>query len=240
MADMAPPKKLLSNPSNKYKDTFLCTTDFDPHGHYEVTYDRFSAQTIAGIPIGVFPQYMDQQTSRLWRRPLNPIKRLTGPLRDALVAIKQTYEVCSKIDRIPGHLTEKTYLQHTLWYNQLLWIDLHKRLTRYAKNELGPQATARDLIDTWDHPSTAWSAYFDNFFETALGYQKVNGMEVCEFEDNILDLIGTSKMLMADVEKWVNTDELLYADSAKDIDNAAANTGLYDSAREMQLLFAPI
>ena len=63
---------------------------------------------------------------------------------------------------------------------------------------------------------------------------------MCEFEDNMLDLIRTSKVLMADIEKWVNADELLHEDSAKDIDNVAANRGLYDSARDMQLLFGPI
>lgn len=240
---MLPPRKLPSTSTNKYKDSYLCTTDFDPCGHYELTYRRFSAQTIAGIPISVFPQYMDQHTARLWRRPLNPIERLTGPLRDILVTIKQTYEILAKAYPIPGHPTEKTYLRHTLWHNQLLWIDLHDRLTRYAKNKLGPQATAKDLIDTWDHPSTAWSEYFANLFEAALGYQKINGVVAWDFEDNMLDLLATSKMLMADVEKWIKVDEPLYEDSLNqkmESDDAARDRDSFDSARDMDLLFGPI
>lgn len=85
-------------------------------------------------------------------------------------------------------------------------MDLRKRLTRYlyAKDKLGPLATAKDLIHTWDHPSTAWSAYFDDLFKDALGYRKINGMEAWDFEDNMLDLIATSRVLMADVNEWVN------------------------------------
>lgn len=138
---------------------------------------------------------MDQQTSRLWKRPLNPIERLVDPLKDILLNIEQMYGLLAKSYRIPGYFLEKTYLQHKLWHNQLLWIDLRKRLTRYlyAKDKLGPLATAKDLIDTWDHPSTAWPAYFDNLFEDALGYRKINGMEAWDFEDNMLDLIATSR-----------------------------------------------
>lgn len=238
MADMKPPREPPSTSSHKYKDTFLCKKEFDPSGHYEVTYRLFSGQTIAGIPIRVFPHYMDQKTSRLWKRPLNPIERLVDPLKDILLNIEQMYELLAKSYRIPGYLIEKTYLQHTLWHNQLLWIDLRKRLTRYAKDKLGPLATAKDLIDTWDHPSTAWSAYFDNLFEDALGYRKIDGMEAWEFEDNMLDLIATSKVLMADVNEWVNDwitlDEPLYEDSfdlMMDLD---------DAAREMEPLFSQI
>lgn len=241
MAEMGPPKKLPSTSSNKYKNTFLCITDFDPHGHYELTYHQFSAQKIAGIPISGFPQYMDQQTSRLWKRPLNPIGRFTNLLRNTLTTIKQTYKTFAKACLIPGHLSEKTYLQHTLWHNQLLWIDLHERLTRYAKNELGPHATAKDLIDTWDHPSTAWSAYFTNFFEAALGYQKVDGREAWLFESSMRDLITTSKMVMADVGEWLNVDEPIYGDSLiLTTDDSARDRDLFDSARDMELLFAPI
>lgn len=238
MAGMAPPKKPPSTSSHKYKGTFLCTTEFDPSGHYEVTYHLFCGQTIAGIPISVFPHYMDQQTSRLWKRPLNPIERLVDPLKDILLNIEQMYGLLAKSYRVPGYLIEKTYLQHTLWHNQLLWIDLRKRLTRYAKDKLGPLATVKDLIDTWDHPSTAWSAYFDDLFENALGYRKIDGKEAWEFEDNMLDLIATSKVLMADVNEWindwVNLDEPLYEDSfdlMMDLD---------DATRDMEPLFAPI
>lgn len=137
---------------------------------------------------------MDQQTSRLWKRPLNPIERLVDLLKDILLNIEQMYGLLAKSYRIPGYLLGKTYLQHKLWHNQLLWIDLCKRLTRYLyANKLGPLATAKDLIDTWDHPSTAWSAYFDDLVEDALGYQKINGMEAWDFEDNMLDLIATSR-----------------------------------------------
>lgn len=92
---------------------------------------------------------MDQQTSRLWKRPLNPIERLVDPLKDILLNIEQMYGLLAKSYRIPGYFLEKTYLQHKLWHNQLLWIDLRKRLTRYlyAKDKLGPLATAEDLID---------------------------------------------------------------------------------------------
>lgn len=238
MAGIAPPKLPPSTSSLKYKDTFLCTTEFDPSGHYEVTYHLFSGQTIAGIPISVFPHYMDRQTSRLWKRPLNPIERLVRPLKDILRNIEQTYGLLAKSYRIPGYLIEKKFLQHTLWHNQLLWIDLRNRLTRYAKDKLGPLATAKDLIDTWDHPSTAWSAYFDDLFEDALGYRKIDGMEAWEFEDNMLDLIATSKVLMADVNKWINDwinlDEPLYEDSfdlMMDLD---------DATRDMEPLFGPI
>lgn len=238
MASMAPPNKPPSTPSHKYKDTFLCTKEFDPSGHYEVTYHLFAGQTIAGIPISVFPQYMDQQTSRLWKRPLNPIERLVGPLKNILLNIEKTYGLLAKSYRIPGYLTEKTYLQHTLWHNQLLWIDLRRRLTRYANDKLGPLATAKDLIDTWDHPSTAWSAYFDNFFEDALGYRKIDGMEAWEFEDNMLDLIATSTVLMEDVNEWVNqwvnSVEPLYEDSFDLMMN------LEGATRDMEPLFGPI
>lgn len=238
MADMKPPNEPPSTSSHKYKGTFLSKTEFDPSGHYEVTYHLFSGQTIASIPIRVFPHYMDQQTSRLWKRPLNPIERLVDPLKDILLNIEQMYGLLAKSYRIPGYLIEKKYLQHTLWHNQLLWIDLGKRLTKYAKDKLGPLATAKDLIDTWDHSSTAWSAYFDNLFEGALGYQKINGMEAWEFEDNMLDLIATSKMLMADisewVNEWVNLDEPLYEDSF------GLMMDLADASRDMEPLFGPI
>lgn len=140
---------------------------------------------------------------------------------------------------MPGYLIEKRYLQHTLWHNQLLWIDLRKRLTRYAKDKLGPLATAKDLIDTWDHPSIAWSAYFDGLFEDALGYRKINGTEAWNFEDDMLDLIATSKMLMADINErwvndWVNLDQPLYEDSSD------LMMDLDDAAREMEPLFGPI
>lgn len=238
MADMKAHKEPPSTSSHKYKGTFLCKTEFDPSGHYEVTYHLFSGQTIAGIPIRVFPHYMDQQTSRLWKRPLNPIERLVDPLKDILLNVEQMYGLLAKSYRIPGYFIEKTYLQHTLWHNQLLWIDLCKRLTRYARDKLGPLATAKDLIDTWDHPSTAWSAYFDDLFEDALGYRKIDGMEAWEFEENMLDLIATSKMLMVDINEWVNDwvnlDEPLYEDSfdlMMDLD---------DAARDLEPLFGPI
>lgn len=231
MADMTPPRELPSTSSHKYKGTFLYKKEFDPSGHYEVTHHLFSAQKIAGIPIRVFPHYMDQQTSRLWKPPLNPIERLVDPLKDILLNIEQMYELLDKSYRILGYHIEKTYLQHTLWHNQFLCIDLRKRLTRYAKDKLGLLATAKDLIDTWDHPSTAWSAYFDNIFEVALGYWKIDGMEAWEFEDNMLDLIATSKALMADVNEWVNDwvtlDEPFYEDSfylMMNLDDAAGET----------------
>lgn len=256
---MAPPQNLPLTSSNKYKNTFLCITDLDPGGHYELTYDLFSAQTIAGIPISSLAQYMDQQTSRLWKRPLNPIKNLTNLLRKALLTIKKMYEVDAKASQMmSGYIMEKSCLQHTLRHNQLLWVDLHKRLTRYAKVQLGSQeATAKDLIDTWDHPSTAWSAYFANFFEAALGYQKtVDGIEPWQFEDSMREFINTSKMLMADVEeKWTTiVDEpvvyepsfyeygylTMTTTSTDSADDSTQDRDSFDSARDMELLFPPI
>lgn len=192
---------------NKYKDTFLCTTDFNPLGFFEPTYFLFSQQTLAGIPLHLLPQYMILRISRLWRTPLNPIERLTDPLKEILATIRETYELIDRADEIPGHATEKRYLQQTLRFNQLLWLDLGDRLTRYTKDKLGPQATVKEMIDTWDRPSTAWSEHFVKFFDDALGFQIWNGEEQWEFGDTMQDFIVTSKMLLADTTEWVNVDE---------------------------------
>lgn len=80
---------------------------------------------------------MDLRTARLWQRPLNPVKRLTGPLKEILEIIKEIYKLSDKADHSSGHATEKKYLQHTLWYKRLLWLDLDDRLTTYAKKKRG-------------------------------------------------------------------------------------------------------
>lgn len=228
MADMAPPTKLPSTSSDKYKDTFLHTTEFNPLGFYEPTYFLFAHQALDGIPIHLFPGYMERQTARLWRPPLNPVERLTDPLKKVLSIIKETYELTDKADRIPGHAIEKRYLQHTLWHNQLLWIDLDDRLATYAKDKLGPAATVRDIIDAWDHPSTAWVEHFSNFFDNALGFQILNGMVAWEFGDTMLDLIDTGKMLLADVKEWVYVDETAQrgASSTKGLLNEGPTQGV--------------
>lgn len=69
------------------------------------------------------------------------------------------------------------------------------------KKKMGPEATVKDMIDQWDHPSTAWSEHFVTFFEHALGYEIDDTMEVWEFGDNLQDLIETSKMLVVDVKE---------------------------------------
>lgn len=207
MADMAPPTKLPSTSSNKYKDTFLCTTEFEPLGFYKPTYYLFAHQTLDGIPLHLFPNYMERQTARLWKPPLNPVERLTEPLEDILRMVKETYELIDNADRIPGHATEKRYLQHILRHNQLFWLDPADRLTTYAEKILGPEATVKDMINRWDHPSTAWVEHFSKFFDDALGFQTLNGMVAWEFGDTMMDLINTGKMLLADVKEWVKMED---------------------------------
>lgn len=207
MTDMAPPPNLSSTSVNKYQVTFLYVTEFDPIGFYEPSYYRFAHQTLDGIPLHLLPEYMNLKTARLWKRPLNPVEPLTGPLMDILKIIQQVYKLRDKADHIPGHTTEKRYLKHTLWYNQLLWLDLDNRLSAYVRKKLGPEATVKDMIDQWDHPSTAWSAHFAKFFEDALGFETDDGIEVWDFGENMLDLIDTSKVLIADVKNWVDVDQ---------------------------------
>lgn len=201
MTEMRTAPNLLSTSDSKYQDTFLCTSEFDPTGFYQPTYYLFAHKTIGGIPIHQFPGYINLKTARLWRPPLNPVKRLTDPLKDILKTIEEVYELRDKVDRISNHATEKRYLEHTLWYNQLVWLDIDERLSRYAKKKMGPEATVKDMIDEWDHPSTAWSEHFVKFFEQALGYETDDTMEVWEFGDNLQDLIETSKMLVVDVKE---------------------------------------
>lgn len=207
MTDMTSLPNLPSTSVNKYQETFLYITEFDPIGFYEPTYFLFAHQRLDGIPIHLFPEYMNLKTARLWKRPLNPVERLTGPLKDILETIKEVYKLSDKADQIPGHTTEKRYLKHTLWFNQLLWFDLDLRLSTYVRKKMGPEATVKDMIDQWDDPSTAWSEHFIAFFEDALGYETDNGMEVWDFGDNMLDLIDTSKMLLADAKEWVDVDQ---------------------------------
>lgn len=63
------------------------------------------------------------------------------------------------------------------------------------------------MIDEWDHPSTAWSVNFAKSFDEALGFEIDNEMELWEFGEEMLDLIDTSKMLLADIKEWANGDE---------------------------------
>lgn len=198
-----PPNPTSISIFDKYQDTFLGTHEFDPTGFYQPTFTLFAQQDIGGIPIHLFPEYIHLRTGRLWKPPLNPVKRLTDPLKDILKTIAEVYELREKADRIPGHAIEKRYLEHTLWYNQLVWLDISNRLTTYTKTVLGPEATVRDMIDQWDHPSTAWSEHYVLFFELALGYEKDNAMEVWEFGDNLQDLIKTCEMLVVDVKEYL-------------------------------------
>lgn len=104
----------------------------------------------------MFPEYMNLKIAHLWKAPLNLVKRLTD-LEDILKAIEEVNKICDNADQIPGHKTEKGYLKHMLWYNQLVWLDLANRL-------MGPEATVKDMIDQWDHPFNVWSEHFVAFF----------------------------------------------------------------------------
>lgn len=201
MTDMAPPPKPPSTSDNKYQDTFLETSEFDPTGFYEPTYYDFGVKILGGIPILMFPAYITHKTSRLWRRPLDPAKRLIEPLKDILKIIEEAYDIRDKIDHIPDHAIEKRYLEHTLWYNHHLWINLENQLTSYAVKKMGAEATVKDMIDEWDHPSTAWLEHYSTFFEDALGYGKDGGMEVWKFGDILQEFVNTSKILLVDVKE---------------------------------------
>lgn len=207
MTDMASPPNLTSTSVNKYLETFLYITDFDPVGSYEPTYSLFAHQTLDGIPFYLFPEYMNLKTARLWKRPLNPVEPLTGPLKHILEIISEIYKLRDKADQLPGLTTEKRYLKHTLWYNQLLWLDLDNRLTTYVRKKMGPEATVKDMIDQWDHPSTAWSEHFTEFFADALEFETDDGVDVWDFGESLRDLIETSKMLLADAKEWVDVDQ---------------------------------
>lgn len=206
MTDMTYSPSVTSTSDIKYEDTFLYQTEFDPIGFYEPTYDLFARQKLDGIPFRLLPGYMNLKTARLWKRPLNPVIQLTGPLKDILNTIKEIYQIKDKADRIPGHATEKRYLEHTLLHNHMLWLDLDIRLTTYVREKMGPEATVKDMIDQWDHPSTAWLEHFEKFFEDALEFEKDDGEDVWNFGDDMRDLIDTSRMLLADVKVWVDAD----------------------------------
>lgn len=145
---------------------------------------------------------MNLKIAHLWKAPLNLVKRPTD-LEDIIQAIEEVNKICDNADQIPGHKTEKGYLKHMLWYNQLVWLDLANSLTRYVKKKMGPEATVKDMIDQWDHPFNVWLEHFVAFFfEDALGLKTDNGKEVWEFGDYILDLIDISKMLVADMKVY--------------------------------------
>lgn len=200
MTDMALPTNSPSSPVNEYQDTFLCTSKFDPTGYYEPTYNHFAHRKLGGIPFHLVPGYITLKTARLWKPPLDPAGRLVGPLKEILKIIEQVYILRDKMNHIPYHATEKRYLEHTLWYNHRLWLDLDNRLTTYARKKIGPRATVKDMIDEWDHPSTAWVEYYVTFFHDALGYEKDSGMEVWEFGDILQEFVDTTKMLLVNVK----------------------------------------
>lgn len=66
----------------------------------------------------------------------------------------------------------------------------------------------KEMIDSWDHPSTAWIENFTNFFEDGLGFQMLDRKPNWEFGDNMQDLITNNKMLLEDVKEWVHVAEV--------------------------------
>lgn len=147
MTDMAPLPKPSSTSDTRYQDTFLETSKFDRTGFYEPTYYDFGIKKLGGIRILMFPAYITLRTGRLWKRPLDPAKRLIEPLKDILKIIKEIYKIRDKIDHLPDHVIEKRYLEHTLWYNHHLWLNLENRRTTYTVKKMGAETTAKDMID---------------------------------------------------------------------------------------------
>lgn len=134
---MTSPPKPPSISVNKYQDTFLETSEFDPTRFYEPTYYHFDVQELGGILIYMFPAYITLRTTRLWKPPLDPAKRLISSLKDILKIVEQVYELRKKTDHIPDHETEKRYLELTLWYNHHLWLNIENRLTTYVVKKNG-------------------------------------------------------------------------------------------------------
>lgn len=66
---------------------------------------------------------------------------------------------------------------------------------------MGPEATVKDMIDEWDHPSTAWAEQYRTFFQDLLGYEIDGEMEVWDFGDTLQEFVDTTKMLLVDVKE---------------------------------------